>query len=538
MAFSQSNLNSGIFTTLLVGSDGIAEDSSTNIGKLYYTTNSGATWILSKSGPNEIFWIGLSESGTLGSLNGVAASRNIDTGFPLIYYTTNSGQTWTLSETQLPGISNTNVSSYFVNVSGLNAVISVVTAENNIYLFCSIDGGKNWTQTINKSDSFNPFLLINASSLSSFITLDGSITRYIFTVIPTDVNINYNIYTSDDGGRTISNVKSILNFSTSLTGLTISGSVAILAGRDAIFNNGILYRSIDGGFNWDIVFKNTTRTPFRSVSLDGGIGMAAALDFFNVSCLIFYSSNNGETWTQTTLDTTNVLEISQINSSTKFGVIGISKEDGSSLVYYTNNGGSIWTFSADLGSTFIIDVNVVNSNSILGTTNGIYYTTSPLCYEKNTLILIKENDVEVYKKVCELKVGDLVKTYKQGYKKIKYLKSFTYRAINNNKRKHSLYKMKGHDIILTAKHGILVDELSKNEIENIKRLRTKVKYIEDKKVSLAYSNDDFEKLNDDKEYELFHFVLENDNINKNYGVYITDGILSESCSEAAFLRML
>jgi hypothetical protein len=52
---------------------------------------------------------------------------------------------------------------------------------------------------------------------------------------------------------------------------------------------------------------------------------------------------------------------------------------------------------------------------------------------------------------------------------------------------------------------------------------------------LAYASDKFEKITNIFEFELWHFVLENDDESKNYGIYITDGILSESCSEKAFL---
>lgn len=62
--------------------------------------------------------------------------------------------------------------------------------------------------------------------------------------------------------------------------------------------------------------------------------------------------------------------------------------------------------------------------------------------------------------------------------------------------------------------------------------------IEDKKLVLACSSDKFEKIEDDLEYELWHFALENDDVNKHYGVYINNGILSESCSEEVILQML
>jgi hypothetical protein len=48
----------------------------------------------------------------------------------------------------------------------------------------------------------------------------------------------------------------------------------------------------------------------------------------------------------------------------------------------------------------------------------------------------------------------------------------------------------------------------------------------------ACASEKFERIVEDQEYELWHFTLENDNTNDVFGVYINDGILSESCSEA------
>jgi hypothetical protein len=131
-----------------------------------------------------------------------------------------------------------------------------------------------------------------------------------------------------------------------------------------------------------------------------------------------------------------------------------------------------------------------------------------------------------------LKVGDVVKTYKHGNKKIKIIKSFKYNFKNSKKVKDFLYKMRDHDVIVTGKHGILVDKLTDEEIEDVKKYRTSIRYIEDKIVLPACASDKFERVLKDEDFELWHFALENDDINANYGVYINDGILSESCSES------
>ena len=138
------------------------------------------------------------------------------------------------------------------------------------------------------------------------------------------------------------------------------------------------------------------------------------------------------------------------------------------------------------------------------------------------------------KKICELKVGDTVKTYKHGYKNIKLINSFKYNPSYTRRNKRLLYKMKDHNVIVTGKHGILVDEVTSEEIQNTKICGTSIRYIDDKKVLPACASDKFEKITDDIDFELWHFVLENEDIYKNYGIYINDGILSESCSEAAF----
>ena len=162
-----------------------------------------------------------------------------------------------------------------------------------------------------------------------------------------------------------------------------------------------------------------------------------------------------------------------------------------------------------------------------------------ICYEANTLILILENEEEVYKKVSELKVGDLVKTYKQGYKKIKLLRSFKHKPLDKNNHLNLLYKHKENGVIVTGGHSILVDELTEQEkLNNLKHYGNGFnETIEDKKLLLACSSDKFEMIDDYREeYHLCHFSLESDDPKEHFGVYITDGILSESCPEEALLH--
>ena len=115
------------------------------------------------------------------------------------------------------------------------------------------------------------------------------------------------------------------------------------------------------------------------------------------------------------------------------------------------------------------------------------------------------------------------------------IKSFNYNTTNITRLKRCMYRMKEHNVMVTGKHGLLVDEITEEEIKNIKKCGTSVRCIDDKQVLPACASDKFEKITDIFEFELWHFVLENDDESKNYGIYITDGILSESCSEKAFM---
>jgi hypothetical protein len=91
----------------------------------------------------------------------------------------------------------------------------------------------------------------------------------------------------------------------------------------------------------------------------------------------------------------------------------------------------------------------------------------------------------------------------------------------------------GTDVIVTGGHSILVDKLTKQEkINNLKYHFSSS--IHDKKLLLACSSDKFEKITNNEQYVLYHLVLESDDVNKQYGIYLRNDILSESCSESAF----
>ena len=391
----------------------------------------------------------------------------------------------------------------------MNAIAATSTDDNGIYY--STNSGQTWTQSINLTNGN-----FNSVSLSGSNGIAGS-NSALGLYYTTNSGVNWTRSDLASGGPTENDFYSV----------SLSGTNAIAG---SMSGTGIYY-STNSGQTWTQTAVNTG--DFYSVFLSGANGIAGS---GNSNDGIYYTTNSGVTWTKSSLASGNfVVALSgsiAVATSSDWFATGTGSGIYKSLDYGQN-----WT-GAGVNSGAFNSLSLSGSRAIAGgsTNNGIYYASSSLCYEKNTLILVLENEVEVYKKICELKVGDIVKTYKHGYKKIKMIKSFNYHTYNITRLKRCVYRMKDHNVIITGKHGLLIDELTQLEIKNIKKCGIILRNIDDKQVLPACASDKFEKITDIFEFELWHFVLENDDESRNYGIYITDGILSESCSEKAFLN--
>jgi photosystem II stability/assembly factor-like uncharacterized protein len=514
MSFSVSSLSSGNFTVSLSGTRGIASETVGADSNLYYSTNSGATWTLATGG--SILNVGINSinlSGLFGVAAGITSGANA-----VVYYSTNGGQSWTLSSAAFPLIATPFQT--LASNSGSNIILGINNG-NDCAVYYSTNNGVSFSLG---------FLLATVVSESvRNVAINGTTL-----IAVTQEGANSVIRNSLDSGST---------WNIRFTQAFLTGSSLSLSGTNALFTagsagNGFIRYSSDSGSTWNI----PTSTPLLTsvnlvrVSISGSVGMIGGNASGN--SFIWYTSDGGNNWSSSTFSQANTTIIASISASGTNGLIAINTSvAGTGVLYYSTNSGVTWTLANSYASTNLNNGSLDGSRAIVGTSSGIYYTSTPLCYEANTLILTVENDEEVYKKVSELKVGDLVKTYKRGNKMVKLLRSFKYKPLNKDNNLNFLYRMKENGVILTAGHSILVDELTEEEKSNNAKYRFS-QTIEDKKLLLACSSNRFEKIDDDLEYELCHFALENDNVTEHYGVYINDGILSESCSEAALLKML
>ena len=129
--------------------------------------------------------------------------------------------------------------------------------------------------------------------------------------------------------------------------------------------------------NWSISINNIENTLFKSVSIDGVVGMVAALNTENSTCTIYYTINGGTSWNTSVLSITEVSDIVQIIVSGTIGYVALKN-----LLYKTNDSGANWEFNSNLGIVNINDISLSSNNAILGTSSGIYYNicASSFCY--------------------------------------------------------------------------------------------------------------------------------------------------------------
>lgn len=482
---------------------------------IYYSTNKGLTWNNTGLILTNVFLNSIVISGN----NALFCGRNNSDASGFLYYSTDGGASWTLNTDS--DLIYASTASNTVAISGNTAVFGVNYTSGTRLLFYSTDAGITWTQ----------------SGISG-----GAIPENIRKIAISGANavfitVQYYLYNSTDNGATWTEQENNSGAAIAMNDVAISGNNVILGEANNIST------SIDGGFIW--FDYPVTNFSFNRVGVSGNNAVAVGYNSTTFQTR-FYNSNNINSGGSITW---NNPASGQITGASGFfappsivlsGTNSLAIVNPSSAGYnlYSSStiaagSSAVWNTTSLSGLSNLGLARISGEDAIVSSTNAlVYYSSSPFCFEKNTLILVIENNAEVYKKVSELKVGDVVKTYKHGNKKIKIIKSFQFNPSKIKTDKSLLYKMKDNDVILTGKHGILVDEITEEELQNMKRCRTTLRYIDDKKVLPSCASNKFEKITTDNNFELWNFVLENNNSKINYGVYINNGILSESCSEA------
>jgi len=188
-------------------------------------------------------------------------------------------------------------------------------------------------------------------------------------------------------------------------------------------------------------------------------------------------------------------------------------------------------------------------------TNGPVFTessfdVSTVCFKEGTKILCHfQSGSDIYINIESLTDNLYIKTYKNGYKKIKYiLKS---QLLNSaEKTINKLYRMKKtksneliEDLYVTGSHAIIKDKLTDKEERKMTKLLDSVacdieynRFIDGKAKLVACFDERFEEFNEEGYYNIYHLVLEHDSVFKNYVIY-ANGLPTESTDELTLHRM-
>ena len=181
------------------------------------------------------------------------------------------------------------------------------------------------------------------------------------------------------------------------------------------------------------------------------------------------------------------------------------------------------------------------TDSVTTTTFGL----NIVCFKKGTKIL-GENDT--YISIEELKIGDLVKTYKQGYQKIiKIAHSRSCDYVQSAYNQMYTYSRESNpdlteDLHLTGGHSLLLDTLTDEESNDMKKIHwpTKEEYMVEDKYKLLACFSRKLRMSTEQNAEIYHLTLEppeNAKPSHVYGIY-ANGILVESCSQAGMEQIL
>ena len=164
-------------------------------------------------------------------------------------------------------------------------------------------------------------------------------------------------------------------------------------------------------------------------------------------------------------------------------------------------------------------------------------------FNKGTKILhLNKKLQDEYICIEKLKKGDVIKTYRHGYRKIDVIGK---NILTNNPTIHSkcMYTMTKtsengltEDLIMLGNHSILVDTMGNcEELNNTLWGRT-TPILDKKYLLLAAASTDFVQVQNTKPYVYYNLVLDNEKDDEvRFGIW-ANGILTETPSKKMFIQ--
>jgi hypothetical protein len=173
----------------------------------------------------------------------------------------------------------------------------------------------------------------------------------------------------------------------------------------------------------------------------------------------------------------------------------------------------------------------------LGLNASFYVYPSAPCFLEGTQVLCSVNNVETYIPIELLTPGVLVKTSRNGFKKIELIGKGELRNSGDTERiENRLYKCSPEvypeltqPLFITGCHSILVDTLTEDERKKITKSLGKIFVTDNKYRLIACVDQRAEPWASEGTYPIWNLALEHENVRMNYGIYVNGGLLVETC---------
>ena len=301
------------------------------------------------------------------------------------------------------------------------------------------------------------------------------------------------------------------------TGLTWDSPGAVI---DASGNGGAIVTTIAGGASYGFV--------------DAPLGPGSAARFFGPNALAV--DNRGNLFVSE--EANNCIRKIVISSGavTTLAGGGLGYKDNTISLPTTH-----WKIS--YSSTGTSPKVFIWENGYMLNQSGTYflYPAPPgsVCFLEGTTVLCFSEGKEQYLPVEKLRKGTLVKTLRDGYKRVELVaKEEMVNPGTDERIEQRLYKCSTSrypeltsDLYITGCHSILVNTITDDEKAKLIKHLDRV-FVTDRKYRLIACVDErAEPWNSEGTYTVWHFALDHDNILMNYGVFVNGGLLVESCSK-------
>ena len=215
---------------------------------------------------------------------------------------------------------------------------------------------------------------------------------------------------------------------------------------------------------------------------------------------------------------------------------GYSFVIGTSILY-----GSIGTYTSwRVAAGDYLPTGLYNNGfdlSTFGSSTYYLYPSTP-CFLEGTNVLCQVDGIDKYIPIETISKETLVKTSRDGYKKVEFIGKGNIENPGNDERiENRLYKCSPsnyheltEDLYITGCHSILVDKLTEEQSEKTIQQLGEL-FVTDGKFRLISCIDErAEPWNSEGGYTIWHIALENKDVKMNYGIFVNGGLLVETCS--------